>query len=102
MVRLYFFIRLMQTVTPWIARGFLFTLQLITTTIASIWVGIPEATKRIAEHVVDLAIASGMDTIFDNRLFLVIRWMAFFTILVGWIVTSHLTVWLTNLLFSMW
>ena len=99
MVRLYFFIRLMQTVVPWVVRAFVFTLNLMWTSIVSLWVGVPQATDSIANHWVDTAVAQGMDTIFDDRLYLIIRWMAFFTILAGWILTAHVTVWIWKLLF---
>lgn len=99
MMRLYFVLRLFQMVVPWVMRSIGFTINLMWSALASLYVGVPQATKRIADEWVNRAIASGFPTIWDRRLFYTIRILAFLTIVAGWILLSFLTVWIVRWIF---
>ncbi len=85
-------------VTPWVLRSIWFTLMLISLSVVSIWVGVPTAIKRIANRWVDQAVAAGFPTAYDYILYYVVAVFAFFTIVIGWITTAFVTVWLVRII----
>lgn len=88
--------RAIRFVTPWLLRILWGTLVLVGTAIASVWVGVPTATHRIADRWVNRAVSSGFPTEFDRTLYFLGRFIAFITIVAGWIIASILTVWLVK------
>jgi hypothetical protein len=94
-----FIFRAIRFLTPWLLRILWATLVLVGTAIASIWVGVPTATHRIAERWVERAVREGFPTEFDRLLYFMGRLIAFFTILAGWIATSFITVYVTMWIF---
>jgi len=95
----YFTLRLLQMIIPWVLRSIGFTLKLMLTAISSLWVGVPQATHRIADEWIDRAVAAGFPTIWDRKLYYTIRIVAFITIVVGWVLLSFVTVWIVKLIF---
>ncbi|MBE0649911.1 MAG: hypothetical protein IH595_03620 [Bacteroidales bacterium] len=69
------------------------------TAIASLWVGVPQATNRIANEWIERAVAAGFPTIWDEKLYYTIRIVAFLTIVVGWVLLSFVTVWIVKWIF---
>ena len=88
--------RSVRFLLPWILRILWATITLMGTAIASLWIGVPTATRRIAESWVDRAARRGFPTELDRTLYFMGRGVAFVTIVAGWIVTSYVTVWLIN------
>lgn len=88
-----FFVRLSW---PW-ARGAVFiTLKLMTTSIISLWIGVPTAVSRIADDWLDRAFIAGFPTQWDRHLYYLIWAVALITVIIGWILTAYITVWLVN------
>ncbi len=98
-MRLYFLIRLLQIVVPWVIKPIGGTINLMLGTIASLWVGVPQATHRIADEWIQRAVAAGFPTIWDSKLYYTIRIVAFITIVVGWVLLSFVTVWIVKWIF---
>lgn len=96
---IYFTVRLLQWFIPWVVRSIGFTINLMWTAIASLWVGVPQATHRIADEWISRAVAAGFPTIWDRKLYYTIRIVAFLTIVVGWILSSFVTVWIVKWIF---
>lgn len=88
-----------QLGTPWIAGAVLFTIQLMSTAVISLWVGVPTAVRRIADEWLDRADAANFPGDMLPRLYYVICTLAFLTILAGWILVAYLTVFFTRLIF---
>ena len=86
-------------VTPWVIRSVWFTITLISLSVVSLWVGVPTAVRRIANQWVDNAVAAGFPTAYDYILYHIIEVVAFFTIVLGWIVTAFVTVYLVRMIF---
>ena len=100
MVRLtslaWFIVRL---ATPWIIRVFMYTVWLSLTTVASFWIGIPNAVVQIADDWLDRAVRAGFPTQWDKQLYHVLRAVAFLTIVLGWIVLAFTTVFIVRIIF---
>jgi len=92
-------ISVVRLATPWIIRAIVVAVELILTTLVSIWVGIPNAVEQIALDWQGRAIDAGFPRIWDRRLYLVLWWAAFLTVILGWILLSFMTVFIVNLLF---
>jgi len=88
-----------QLGTPWIAGAILFTLQLISTAVISLWVGVPTSVRRIADEWLDRAFSAGFPGNMMPQLYYAICTLAFLTILIGWILVAYLTVFFTRLIF---
>lgn len=84
---------------PWIRGAFLFTLHLMATSVISLWVGVPTAISRIADEWLDRAFFAGFPTQWDRHLYYVIWTLSLLTIVAGWILLAHLTVFLVHLIF---
>lgn len=85
--------------TPWIVRVFTYTVWLILITVASFWVGIPNAVKEIADNWLDRAVHTGWPTQWDRQLYEILWGIAFLTIVAGWVVLAFTTVFIVRLIF---
>lgn len=106
MVRMINFLTLMQLISrtlrfflPWVGRIVLFMVSFILTSVFSFWSGVPAVVERIANEWLDRAVAAGFPTQWDRRLFFTFKYLAFGMILLGWVILSHITVWIVNLIF---
>jgi hypothetical protein len=88
----------LRYVVPIIFRTIVFTLQLAGTAFLAVASGVPQATKRIANHWLQRAVIAGVDAEFDTPLYYILVVVAFLTILAGWIIMSYATVWIVNLI----
>lgn len=95
----YFTLRLLQLVVPWVMRSVGFTAMMMWTALSSFWVGVPQATHRIADEWAKKAFDAGIPTNLDRRLYYAIRVAAFLTIVLGWILLSFFTVWIVKRIF---
>lgn len=75
----------------WIAR---FCLALMATSAASLWVGVPTATQNLAREWQLRAVMAGVPEGFLKYLYAFYLVTAFLSILAGWIIMAHFTVWL--------
>ncbi|HWQ04618.1 MAG TPA: hypothetical protein VN452_04610 [Longilinea sp.] len=94
-------LRGIRFITPWLLRILWATLNVVGTAIASLWVGVPTATRRIAERWVEIAVTAGFPTEFDQPLYFMGRFVAFLTIVAGWIATAYITVFLLRWIFHL-
>ena len=85
-----------QLASPWIVRMFIGTLWLILITLASFWVGIPNAVNQIADDWLDRAVRAGFPTLWDTRLRRIFVIVGYGTIAAGWIFLSFTTVFIVN------
>lgn len=100
MMRLYFAIRLFQIVVPAIRKAMVGAFKFLLTPMLTLWVGVPQGTDAIAREWVEKARQAGLPTYpWDRRLYYAIRVIAFFTILLGWVFMSFVTVWIVRLIF---
>jgi hypothetical protein len=84
-------------ITPWVVRFLGACLRMMCLTVASLWVGVPKATKRMAEEWQQKAILWGLPTRYDTVLYRIFLVMAYLTIFGGWVIASYATVWLIHL-----
>jgi hypothetical protein len=91
----------LRIIVPWILRAAWFTLRLAATALVSLWVGVPNATRRIADAWLGRATLAGFPTEYDTYLYHAVCFVAFLTIVLGWIVLAFLTVFLIRLLFHL-
>jgi hypothetical protein len=64
-----------------------------------VWLTINKASEVIADNYVDRMIARGFPTIWTPHLYWSVRVLAFFTMLVAWVLLAHITVWIWKLIF---
>src|SRR5687768_5505256 len=84
---------------PWLRGAFLFTLWLMTTSLVSFGLGVRTALDRIADEWLDKADATGFPSRWASRLYRLIWVLALVTVVAGWLLLSHLTVFITRLIF---
>jgi len=84
---------------PWLVKAFLFTVRLVSLTVASIWTGIPSSVERIANEWLTSAVLAGFPTQWSRYLYYALYALAFTTVITGWILLSYITVWTVNLIF---
>lgn len=95
-IRLVFwFIRL---VLPWIGRFVFLVVHLVLITVASLWVGVPEACRSMAREWSKRAEKSGFPSIYLPHLYKVLGVVAFLVILFSWIVFAYITVFIVGLI----
>ncbi len=95
----YFALRFLQIVVPWVLRPIRFVIILMGIAVSSLWVGVPQATHRIADELITRAVAAGFPTIWSDELYYAIRIVAFITIVVGWVILSFVAVWIVKWIF---
>jgi len=61
-------------------------------TVAAWWVGVPTATRRVADEWVKRIGYLGLSSQYDMWLYRVARFLALLTVLGGWVVAAYLTV----------
>ena len=88
-----------RLIFPWIVRVFGWMISLALTAGASLWVGVPNAVRKVADHWVDRAVIAGFPTEYDSLLFYTVSVVAFLNIIAGWILLAFGTVYLLGLLF---
>ena len=85
--------------TPWIIGAFMATVWLSFMAVASIWVGVPNAARQIANDWLDRAIRAGWPTKWDRQLYYALLVVAYMTIVAAWVVLSFMTVFIVRLIF---
>jgi hypothetical protein len=98
-VIVWWFFIILRFVIPLIFRLILFSLKLALMAFVSIWSGIPQATRRIADEWVIRAAIRKVPSEMETPLYYIFRGLAFLSIVAGWVVLSFLTVWAVNLVF---
>jgi hypothetical protein len=79
---------------------FLFALSLMVIALASLWIGVPNATRLIAYGWLARTARIGVPIQWgEEYLYPVFRVAAFLTILAGWLLLAELTVFLVRLVF---
>ena len=106
MVRMINFLTFMQLIThalrmflPWVGRIIMFMVSFILASVISFWGGVPRTVERIANEWLDRAVANGFPTEWDRRLYFVFYYLAFAMVVIGWVILSHITVGIVNLIF---
>ena len=83
---------------PWVIRAIGFTIRLSLIAVASMWVGVPNACRNIANMYVMRAEKAGFSTLYSAHLYNAICIVAFFAILLCWVVFSFITVIIVSLI----
>jgi hypothetical protein len=94
-----YLIRVFRFFTPWVTRVFWFTVSLFVTTLWSFWRGVPQTVSDIANDWLTRAAIAGFPTVWDRRLYQVLWVIALLTIILGWVLLSYITVWVTQQIF---
>ena len=95
-IRLVFwFIRL---VLPWVGRFIFLVLHLVAITVASLWVGVPEACRSIAREWTERAAKAKFPSLYLPHLYKFLCTIAFLVILFSWIVFAYITVFIIGLI----
>jgi len=87
----------LRVLLPLIWRILRMMFFLATTSLASIWVGVPNAVNRIAQNWAAEATIAGIPEQYRNAIFLSGRVVASITLFLGWLVLASLTVFILNL-----
>ena len=88
-----------RLITPWVIKFAWFMFNLALKAMASFWVGVPKSIRNLASQWTAMALNSGIPSIYDVWIFRIMAVVASLMILAGWIIASHLTVWLFWLVF---
>jgi hypothetical protein len=96
---LYFALRLFQLVIPWMLRPFQWIFMLMMTSLSVIWVGVPQATNRMADDWAGRLVAVRFVNVVDRSLYNIIKAIAVVMIVLGWILLSFFTVWIVKWIF---
>jgi hypothetical protein len=96
---LYFSLRLLQIVIPWMLLPFRLAFMLMWTALSSVWVGVPQATNRMADEWGRRAVAARFINVVDRSLYNFIKAVALLAIVFGWVLLSFFTVWLVKWIF---
>lgn len=87
-------IYLTRRMSPVIARASVFTFRAMLYALVTVLIGLPRAVTFIADDWRQRAIDNGFPSRWENLLYYILCAMAFLQFLLGWIVLSHVTVWL--------
>ena len=94
-----YIIRIIRFFVPWMVRIILFMFSLILTSVITFWRGVPATTSRIADQWLDRAFIAGFPSIWAPQLYWTLRVLAFVMIVIGWVISSYITVWTIKLIF---
>ena len=83
----------------WARRVAGFTWVMISVSVASLYLGVPEARDRIARDWQERAIGMGIPTIHDTRIYRAASTVALVVMLILWVVCAELTVLVLQLIF---
>ncbi len=90
---------ILRLIIPWIIKVLGWMLTLATTSLASIWVGVPMAVTRIAERWVEEANAIGFPERYNGYVYYPSVVVATSTLILGWVILAFITVFLIKLVF---
>ena len=99
MVRLYFTIRFLQIIVPTIAGAVVYILSLTGMALSVVWMTIDRSSSVIADNWVDRMTERGFPTIWTPHLYYSVKAVAFFMMLIAWILLAHLMVFIVKLIF---
>lgn len=86
---------------PWVLRVAWFTLMFLMTSVVSIFIGLPEATDRIATTWFDEAMKTDFPmTRFGEELYILFRVVAYIVLILGWIILAAVTVFVLSIIFA--
>jgi hypothetical protein len=85
-------------ILPAAIRGAWWALRMFAVGLSSVFTGFPIAARRIAEMWVDQAFRSGFPSRYDATLYRCMVIIAWAYLILAWIITSFLTVWLVRVL----
>ena len=84
---------------PWVFRAAVFTLTTCLMVVASLWVGVPNACRAIAQDWVDRALRAGFPDLYVRYLYGAVYAIALAVILASWFLFAFITVFLVGLIF---
>ncbi|OGD07669.1 hypothetical protein A2899_02905 [Candidatus Amesbacteria bacterium RIFCSPLOWO2_01_FULL_49_25] len=84
-----------RLITPWVLRVIWYTITVLFETYRDWWLGVPKLVRRIADYWMEKAdVKSG----YSEYFYYAVCVASLFTIILGWIVVSYITVWTINFL----
>lgn len=89
--RLIVFVRI---IAPWMWRFATYCLKLAATSLVATLKGFPPTIRAIANDWVDKAIRAGFPSLYARELYYLFCVVATAMLVAGWVILSHITVWL--------
>lgn len=81
---------ILRFVLPWIIRVVRTSLLVMSSSIISVFVGLPTSTDRIASYWSEQAFDVGFPTMYDHELYNILRGVAYIVIVLGWFMLAIL------------
>lgn len=88
-----------RIVMPFIWRICVGALRLEILAIIALWSGVPVALDRMANEWLDRATLHGWPTLYSSQLYYLFYGLAFFMVLIGWVLCSYTTILILRLIF---
>lgn len=95
-----FVLRFVVKLTPWILKLVGNVLVIVLTTLQALFRGVLPQAEKMATYWTQEVIRNGdLPNIWAKQIYPVMYLFALLTMIVGWIITAYLTVWLVSLIF---
>ena len=84
---------------PWVFKALIFMLMLVATAVGSLWAGIPNTMKIMADEWVQRAIKAGFPPAWEKQLQCGVSVLAFLTLIAGWTVLAFTAIFIVRSMF---
>lgn len=88
-----------RLIAPWAFRFAWYCLMLAVTSLIAMWRGFPQTIQTMADEWIGRAIRAGFPTAYVRQLRTVLWIVAVITVIAGWVILSHITVWFWRVIF---
>ncbi len=89
-------------IVPLLVLAFHFIVGMCLNCVTGWWVGVPNACRRTAEEWVNRAAQRQIPSIYFRWIYGLVWLETFLVILAGWLILSHVTVWLLRMIIVQW
>ena len=94
--RVFFMARIVAPILWTVCWG---ALQLVALAVVALWSGVPASLDRMANEWLNRAILRGWPTLYSRQLYYFLYALAFVMVLLGWILSCYLTIFILHLIF---
>jgi len=88
-----------RALLPWVLRVLGWAASAALAALATLWVGIPTATRRATNHWMRQAQQAGIPIQYQDPLYYVVMVAVGVALVLGWVMLAFVTVWLVGLIF---
>src|SRR5688572_26852166 len=85
--------------SPWIWGAISVSFKFMLISVAAIWRSVPQVLEDTANEWVDQATFAGSPTNITPILYHIMWWLGLVSVVIGWVILSYLTVFITRLIF---